>query len=58
MSKKICRLLQGLASESTSLFENILKELRIKTSARLLWSKFNLSHGCYKKFFTVVHLWN
>ena len=47
MILKICRLL--LAFESTSLLENVLKELWIKTSACLLWSKLTLSHGCYKK---------
>ena len=47
MILKICRLL--LAFESTFLLENVLKELWIKTSACLLWSKLTLSHGCYKK---------
>ena len=47
MILKICRL--RLAFESTFLLENVLKELWIKTSACLLWSKLTLSHGCYKK---------
>ena len=47
MILKICRLL--LCFESTFLLENVLKELWIKTSACLLWSKLTLSHGCYKK---------